>query len=142
MTTLMEALAAERAKRQQEAADKSTMEQVARSVLEALADRLNAEAIPGWMFLFEGQQVHIARVSQGSRQQLGAWTMSSNMQLVCGEGTTQWITSESYGRALDEAMQITAKLIVDAETADAARRNNGPQLVEASQSAKAVELPA
>ena len=63
------------------------------------------------------------------------------MQLVCGEETTQWITSESYGPALDEAIQITAKLIVDAATADAARRTKVPQLVETSPNAEAVELP-
>ena len=46
MTTLTEAIAAERSKRQQDAADKATMEQVARTVLEALAERLNAVPLP------------------------------------------------------------------------------------------------
>ena len=38
------------------------------------------------------------------------------MQLVCGEATTEWVTY-SYGRVIDEAVVLTAKLIVDAEAA-------------------------
>ena len=33
---------------------------------------------------------------------------------------TEWITAESYARVIDEAIQITAMLIVDAETLDVA----------------------
>ena len=34
---------------------------------------------------------------------------------------TEWITSESYTRVVDEAVQITAQLIVEAEAADAVK---------------------
>jgi hypothetical protein len=134
LVTLTEALAAERSKRQQDAADTSTMRHVARTVLEALAERLNAEPIPGWTFLLEGEQIRMSRVSQASRQQVGTWTMSSKMQLVCQEATTEWVTSESYGRVIDEAVGLTAKLIVDTE----ATNDSG---TESSQSAKVVVLP-
>lgn len=134
MVTLTEAIVAERAKLQQDAADTATMQQVAHTVLEALAERLNGEPLPGWTFLLEGQQIRISRVSQGSRQQVGTWAMGSKMQLVCGEATTEWITSESYARVIDEAIYITAKLIVETEAAD----NHG---TESSQGAKVVVLP-
>ena len=41
--------------------------------------------------------------------------MDDQLQLVCGETTTEWITSESYERVIGEALAVTAKLIVDAE---------------------------
>ena len=37
------------------------------------------------------------------------------MKLVFGTYTTEWITAESWSRVVDEAVQITAKVIVDAE---------------------------
>ena len=57
MLTLTEALAAERAKWQQHNADTSTRQQIGRAVLEALADRLNAEPLPGWVFVLAGQEI-------------------------------------------------------------------------------------
>ena len=39
------------------------------------------------------------------------------MRLVCGDATTEWITSESYERVIDEAVALTARLIVDFESA-------------------------
>ena len=56
------------------------------------------------------------------------------MQLVCQEATTEWVTSESYGRVIDKAVGLTAKLIVDTE----ATNDSG---TESSQSAKVVVLP-
>ena len=47
---------------------------------------------------------------------------------------TEWITAESYARVIDEALQITAMLIVDAETAT---KNNGA----GAEGAEIVELP-
>jgi hypothetical protein len=134
---LTEALAAERSARKQDAADTSTMQQVAHTVLEALADRLNAEPLLGWTFVLEGQQIRIARHNQGSRQQVGTWTMGNKMQLVCGEATTEWITSESFGRVLDEAVQITAKLIVETETGGATKATEHT----GARGAEIVELP-
>jgi hypothetical protein len=125
MVTLTEALAAERAKRQQRDSDTSTREQIGRALLEALADRLNADPLPGWVFVLAEQQIHLLRIRAGGREQVGTWTVDEKMRLVAGNQMTEWITAESYARVIDEALQITAMLIVDAEATGAAKPNNG-----------------
>jgi hypothetical protein len=134
MVTLTEALAAERAKRQQQ----ETRQQIGRAVLEALADRLNAEPIPGWLFILDGQEICVFRIQGGTREQVGTWTVEKEMRLVTGDQMTEWITAESYARVIDEAIQITAMLIVDAETTDAVKSNKG---AEPGEGAEIVELP-
>jgi hypothetical protein len=136
MVTLMEALTAERAKRNQNAADRSTRQQIGLAVLEALAHKLNAEPIPGWAFVLEGQQIRIARITQGARVQVATWTVDDNMRLMSGEQMTEWISAESYGRVIDEAIEITAKLIVEAETTGVAKSSE-----PSFQGAEIVELP-
>ena len=128
MVTLTEALAAERAKRQQH----ETREQIGRAVLEALAGRLNAEPLPGWLFILNGQEICVFRIQSGTREQVGTWTVDKEMRLVTGDHMTEWITVESYPRVIDEALQITAMLIVDAETTNAAKPNDqeGAEIVE------------
>ena len=121
MVTLTEALAAERAKR----TDTSTRQQIGRAVLEALADRLNAEPLPGWVFVLVGQEVHVLRIRAGGREQIGMWTVDEEMRLVAGNQMTEWITAESYARVIDEALQITAMLIVDAEMTATEKKNSG-----------------
>ena len=135
MVTLSEALAAERAKRQQHNADTSTREQIGRAVLEALAGRLNAEPLPGWVFVLAGQEIHVLRIRAGGREQVGTWAVDEEMRLVTRDQMTEWITAESYARVIDEALQITAMLIVDAETAGT--ENNGA----GTEGAEIVELP-
>ena len=135
MVTLSEALAAERAKRQQDNADTSTREQVGRAVLEALASRLNAEPLPGWVFVLAGQEIHVLRIRAGGRERVGTWAVDEEMRLVTRDQMTEWITAESYARVIDEALQITAMLIVDAETAGT--DNNGA----GAEGAEIVELP-
>ena len=135
MVTLTEALAAERAKRQQHDSDGSTRQQIGRAVLEALADRLNAEPLPGWVFVLAGQEIHLLRIRAGGREQVGTWAVDEEMRLVAGDQMTEWITAESYHRVIDEALQITAMLMVDAEAAGAAKPNNraageGAEIVE------------
>ena len=137
MITLMEALAAERAKRQQHNSDSSTRQQIGRAVLEALADRLNAEPLPGWVFVLARQEIHVLRIRAGGREQVGTWAVNEEMRLVAGDQMTEWITAESYARVIEEALQITAMLMVDAEAAVAAKPNNGA----AAEGAKIVELP-
>ena len=132
MVTLSEALAAERAKRQ----DTSTRQQIGRAVLEALADRLNAEPLPGWLFILDGQEILVFRIYTGIREQVGTWSVDDEMRLVMGDQMTEWITAESYARVIDEALQITAMLIVDAETADAKPHNDAE-----AEGAEIVELP-
>ena len=114
MVTLTEALAAERAKRQQHNADTSTRQQIGRAVLEALAERLNAEPLRGWVFVL-ADQIHILRLRVGGREQIGTWSVDDKMRLVAGNQMTEWITAESYARVVNEALQITAKIIVDSE---------------------------
>ena len=139
MVTLTEALAAERARRQQYNADSSTRQQIGRAVLEALADRLNAEPVPGWVFVLAGQEIHLLRIRAGGREQVGTWSVNDEMRLVAGNQMTEWITAESYARVIDEALQITAEVIVEAETAVVAKPNKGaePPLEDAG----IVELP-
>jgi hypothetical protein len=132
MVTLTQALAAERAKRQ----DTSTRQQIGRAVLEALADRLNAEPLPGWLFILDGQEICVFRIYGGSREQVGTWSVDDEMRLVTGDQMTEWITAESYARVIDEALQITAMLIVDAEMADTKPHNDAE-----AEGAEIVELP-
>ena len=134
MVTLTEALAAERAKR----TDTSTRQQIGRAVLEALADRLNAETLPGWVFVLAGQEIHVLRIRAGGREQVGTWAVNEEMRLVAGDQMTEWITTESYARVIDEALHITAKLIVDAE-ATGAKPNN--IIGATAEGADIVELP-
>ena len=138
MITLMEALAAERAMRQQQNSDTSTRQQIGRAVLEALADRLNAEPLPGWVFVLAGQEIHVLRIRAGGREQVGTWAVNEEMRLVAGDQMTEWITTESYARVIDEALHITAKLIVDAE-ATGAKPNN--IIGATAEGADIVELP-
>lgn len=118
MVALMEALAAERAKRERDAADASTRQEIGRAVLGALAQKLNAEPIPGWVFVLEDQVIHMFRSQRGTRQPAGTWTLDQQMRLQSGEHLTEWVTSESYQRVIDEAVKFTAKIIVDAESTD------------------------
>ena len=137
MVTLTEALAAERAKRQQHNSDTSTRQQIGRAVLEALADRLNAEPLPGWVFVLAGQQIHVLRIRAGGREQVATWAVDEKMRLVTGDQMTEWITAESYSRMIDEALQITAMLMVDAEAVAKPKSNIGA----AAEGAEIVELP-
>jgi hypothetical protein len=111
MTTLFEALAAEREKKRQEA----TRRQVGRVVLQALDQRLEAEPLRPWLFAFTGDEILIARTSNGTRRQLGSWTVDEEMRLVLGQEKTEWITAESCARVIDEAVHITATFIVDTD---------------------------
>jgi hypothetical protein len=139
MVTLQEALVAERAKRQQDEADSVTRQQIGRAVLEALADRLNAEPLPGWLFILDGQEICVFRIHAGAREQVGTWTVDNDMRLVTEDQMTEWITVESAARVIEEAIQITAKLIVDAETSAGVIAKERPPA--ASGSGDVVRLP-
>ena len=135
MVSLAEAIESERTRRQQEEADAQARLQVARAVLGALADKLKAEPVEGWTFVLEDQAIRILRTVRGFSGEIGTWTMDSKMQLVCEGSSTEWITSESYGRVIEEAVQITARMIVDAELAEEAKS------VPGDASSKVIELP-
>jgi hypothetical protein len=114
---LAEALSAEREKRQREAKDSATKREVGRAVLRALAQRLTAEPIPTWFFILSGDAIIVAHTKNGaaSRQHVGSWVVDDEMRLVFGQQMTEWITAESCARVVDEAVQITAEFILDAE---------------------------
>lgn len=118
MVMLGEALSAEREKRRREAADAATRCEVGRAVLRALAQRLTAEPLPTWFFMLSGDEIVVAHTKNGasSRHRVGSWVVDGDMRLMFGEHTTEWITAESCSRVVDEAVRITAQVIVAAET--------------------------
>jgi hypothetical protein len=122
MLMLGEALSAEREKRQREAADAATRVEVGRAVLRALAQRLTADPLPTWFFMLSGDEIVVAHTKNGasSRHRVGSWVVDSEMRLVFGQQTTEWITAESCSRVVDEAVRITAQVIVEGELRSAA----------------------
>jgi hypothetical protein len=73
MRTLAEALTAERDKRRREAEDASTRLEVGQALLQALAQRLNADPLPTWSFTCTDDAILIAHTSNGARKQVGSW---------------------------------------------------------------------
>ena len=122
MVMLVEALSAEREKRKREAADAATRVEIGRAVLRALAQRLTADPLPTWFFMLSGDEIVVAHTKNGasSRHRMGSWVVDRDMRLVFGEHTTEWITAESCSRVVDEAVRITAQVIVEAEVRSAA----------------------
>jgi hypothetical protein len=116
--TLAEALATERDRKRREAEDAATRREVGRTVLQALAQRLNAEPLPAWFFISKGDEILVAHTKTGatSRQHVGTWCVADDMRLLFDEESTEWITAESCTRVLDEAVKITAKFIVESES--------------------------
>jgi hypothetical protein len=126
MVMIGEALEAEREKRKRETEETVTQREVGRAVLQALAQRLTADPVPTWFFMLSDDEVIVLRITNGAsaRERVGSWVVDQEMKLVFGPHTTEWITAESWSRVVDEAVQITAQVIVDAETRD----SSPPQL--------------
>jgi len=123
MTSLAEALDAEREKRRRDATDAATRREVGRAVLQVLAQRLNADPLPAWFFISRGDDILVAHSDGGAgRRHVGTWTVDHEMRLVLDQETTEWITAESCARVVDEAVQITARFIVDMENSAFAHR--------------------
>ena len=118
MVILREALAAEREKRIRETEATAEQREVGRAVLQALAQRLTTDSVPTWYFMLSDDEVIVLRIKNGAtaRERVGSWVVDQEMKLVFGPHTTEWITAESWSRVVDEAVQITAQVIVDAET--------------------------
>ncbi|WP_072369117.1 hypothetical protein [Hyphomicrobium sp. NDB2Meth4] len=116
--TLAEALASERERSRKETEEAATRREVGRTVLQALAQRLNADPLPSWFFISKGDEILVAHTRNGatSRQHVGTWSVADDMRLVFDEESTEWITAESCARVLDEAVKITARFIVDTES--------------------------
>ena len=111
---LLEALAVERLKRQRDA-EASNNREVARTVLGMLAERLNEHPVPKWLFALDGDSIKIFYGRLGTPREVDSWAVDDSMRLVMGEATTEWITSESMARVIDQAVHATARLIVDRE---------------------------
>jgi hypothetical protein len=141
MTALVEALAAERDKKRLNAEKATTRCEVGRALLQALAQRLNADPLPTWSFTHTGDAILIAQTSNGACKQVGAWTLGEDLRLVLGEEMTEWVTAESCARVIDEAVRITATFIVDAETGEAAQAQRAQPLTDFSDGAQVRELP-
>jgi len=126
MVLLREPLAAEREKKKRETEETATQREVGRAVLQALVQRLTADSVPTWLFVLSDDEISVLRVKNGAsaRDRVGSWVVDQEMRLAFGPQTTEWITAESWSRAVDEAVQITAQVIVDAET----REPSAPQL--------------
>jgi hypothetical protein len=117
MTTLADALAAEREKRRREGEDAATRREVGRAVLQALAQRLNAEPLPTWSFISKGDEILVVHAKNGAaaRQHVASWVVDQQMRLILDREETEWITAESCARVVDEAVRITARYVVEAE---------------------------
>ncbi len=112
MVSLIEALAAEREKLQRDSADTQARREAGREVLEALFDRLAGKPLLGWSFVLGNDEIVVSHAKVGS---IGSWMVDPDLRLKFGDETTEWITIESVGRVLDEAVAITARRMVDAE---------------------------
>ena len=127
MVELLEALSAERLKRQRDASDVVTRQEVSRVVLGALAERLNESPVPKWLFVLDGDHLKIVFGSPGAQSEIAAWTVDAQMRLAMNDEPTEWITTESFSRVIDQAVRATATLIVDREIAEG---QNGAEIIE------------
>ena len=110
MVSLTQALAAEREKLQQDSADKHARREAGREVLEALFERLAGKPLLGRSFVLGNDEIIISHTKVGS---IGSWIVDQDLRLKLGDETTEWITIESVGRVLDEAVCISARRMVD-----------------------------
>ena len=117
MVSLTEALAAERENLERNSAENEARREVSREVLEVLFERLTLEALLGWSFVLKNDEIVVSDVKGGivSRQSIGSWIVDQDLCLKFADERTEWITPESVGRVLDEAVRITARRMVDAE---------------------------
>ena len=112
MVSLTEALAAEREKLQQDSADKHAKREAGKEVLEALFERLAGKPLLGWSFVLGNDEIIVSHSKVGA---IASWIVDPDLRLKFGDETTEWITIESVGRVLDEAVTITARRMVDTE---------------------------
>ena len=117
MGSLTEALAAERQTLERNSAENKARLEVGREVLSVLFERLTKESLLGWSFVIKNDEIVVSQMKTGidSRQSIGSWVVEPDLRLKFAGETTEWITPESVGRVLDEAVRITARRMVDAE---------------------------
>ena len=117
MVSLTEALAAERENLERNSAENKARREVGREVLGVLFERLTQESLLGWSFVMKNDEIVVSHMKAGinSRQSIGSWVVEQDLCLKFAGETTEWITPESVGRVLDEAVRITARRMADAE---------------------------
>ena len=117
MVSLTEALAEERKNLKHNSAENRARREVGREVLGVLFERLTQESLLGWSFVMKNDEIVVSHMKAGldSRQSIGSWVVEQDLRLKFAGETTEWITPESVGRVLDEAVHITARRMVDAE---------------------------
>jgi len=64
MVTLAEAITAEHSTRNRNRENALKRQQVGRALLQALAQRLNADLLPAWSFTLDDHQIHICRIKK------------------------------------------------------------------------------
>jgi hypothetical protein len=117
MVMLNEALETERERKKRETEETATLREAGRAILKVLTQRLTADPVPNWHFMLGDDAVSVLRIKgANARERVGSWVVDQEMRLVFGPHTTEWITAESWSRVVDEAVRITAKVLVDAET--------------------------
>lgn len=124
MTTLLEAIAAQRAKIRQAEKDAATRHQIGHLALQTLGDRLAAVPLPLWSFNWTGgerrPEVALLYGEPGAVcQRVATWTIDEELRLVFGGATTEWITAESCARVIDRAVLMTAAFMVAHERSTA-----------------------
>lgn len=122
MMMLIDALIAEREKRQQFSHEQALKRQMGHEVMRALSERLTAARVPGWYFLANGEEIVVVRNrgGQNDRERVGSWVLDEENRLTFGTEKTEWITGESWARVIDKAVVITAQVILDHEGANLA----------------------
>ena len=60
----------------------------------------------------KNDEIVVSQMKAGinSRQSIGFWVVDQDLCLKFADERTEWITPESVGRVLDEAVRITARL--------------------------------
>lgn len=112
MMMLIDALSAEREKRQRTFKDEMLRRQMGREVLRRLGEALTSAQLPHWYFILNGDEIVVIH-NKETRQRIGAWTVDEENRLAFGEERTEWITAESWARVIDKAVAITARVILD-----------------------------
>ena len=112
---LIDALIAEREKRQQFSHEQALKRQMGHEVMRALSERLTAARVPGWYFLANGEEIVVVRNREHERERVGSWVLDEENRLTFGAEKTEWITGESWARVIDKAVVITAQVILDHE---------------------------
>jgi hypothetical protein len=117
MVILMDALTAEREKRQRNSKEEALRRQMGQEVLRRLGERLTEAPLQRWFFVPNGDEIVVIHNKEGTgtRQRVGAWSLDEENRLAFGSERTEWITPESWSRVIDKAVVITAQVILDHE---------------------------